>query len=137
MVNNSFDVIGICTSNFKDIGRGKYHSYLLRVEVEIFNSDKGNSFELEVQVYGTNKSVDVARDMLGEQVAITGYLDSYMTENGSLITKLVAQRIYILGEQKPKVVDAELLPDEPDEPDEQEEQPSKNADNLPDDDLPF
>ena len=109
MINNEFLLIGICTTNFQNIGNGKWKSYILRLEIEKFGSSKGNSFEIEVQVYGNNKAVDTKRELLGTQVAVNGYIDNYITNEGHVITKLVAQRIYPLGEQIAIARDAETV----------------------------
>lgn len=102
MINNEFIVIGICTSNYQFIGNGRYKSYILRIEIEKFASKQGNTFELEVQIYSNNNAVDTSMEMIGRQVAVNGYLDSYETNEGKIINKLVAQRVYPLGEQKAK-----------------------------------
>lgn len=103
MINNEFIVIGICTSNYQYIGNGKWKSYMLRIEVEKFSSKQGNSFEIEVQIYANNTAVDTSMEMIGRQVAVNGYLDSYETNEGKIFNKLVAQRVYPLGEQKAKI----------------------------------
>ena len=103
MINNEFLLIGICTTNYQYIGNGKWKSYLLKLEVEKFASKKGNAFEVEVQVYGNNTAVDTKMAMIGKQVAINGYIDSFMTNEGHVMVKLVAQRIYPLGEQQIKI----------------------------------
>lgn len=100
MINNEFNLIGICTSSYQDIGNGKWKSYIFRMEVEKFGSKKGNCFEIELQVYGNNEAVDTKRDIFGKQLAVNGYIDNYTTNDGHIITKLVVQRVYPLGEQK-------------------------------------
>lgn len=97
MVNNEFHIIGIATSNYVNIGNDRFVSHLLRVEVEKFKT-KGvaKSFELEIQVYGTNSAVDTSAEIIGHQVAINGYVDSYRTKDDTLIIKLVGQNVYVL-----------------------------------------
>lgn len=138
MVNNEFHIIGVATSNYQNIGNKDYKSYLLKVEVEKFGSKVGNSFEVEVQIYGTNKSVNVKEETLGRQVAVNGYVDSYLTKEGNRITKLVAQNVYVLGVAEVGDVVEEsdcAMPAR-----EQDIQPSPSdldGISIPDDDLPF
>lgn len=95
MVNNSFHLIGIATSNFQEVSSGHFKSYLLRVEVEKMGSKSGKNFELEIQVYGTNRAVDVSAYILGHQIAVSGYLDAFTNKDGGLTLKVVAQNIYV------------------------------------------
>ena len=132
MINNEFNLIGICTSNFQNISNNKWKSYVLKLEIEKFGSHSGNTFEIEVQIYGANTAIKTDVEMLGHQVAVNGYIDNYVTNEGRIITKLIAQRIYILGKQKMKVSPKATLPDETPIP---EEQPDDQP--LPDDDLPW
>ena len=97
MINNEFHCIGIATSNYTDIGNNRYKSYLLRVEIEKFGSKNGKNFEIEVQIYGTNEKVDTRVEVLGQQIAVNGYIDTYQTKEGPIIVKLVAQNVYVLG----------------------------------------
>lgn len=97
MINNEFHCIGIATSNYTDIGNNRYKSYLLRVEIEKFGSKNGKNFEIEVQIYGTNEKVDTRVEVLGQQIAVNGYIDTYQTKEGTIIVKLVAQNVYVLG----------------------------------------
>ena len=109
MINNEFHVIGIATSNYQDIGNSRFSSFLLRIEVEKFNSKFGGKpFELEVQVYGTNKAVKTDVDVLGKLVAVNGYLDTYETEKGTLVIKCVAQNVYVLENNARKIKTAEI-----------------------------
>lgn len=127
MVNNEFHLIGIATSNFNDIGNGKYKSYMLRLEIEKFGSKQGNSFEIEVQIYATNKAVDTNVEILGKSVAVNGYVDSFTTREGSVITKLVAQNVFVID--KKDTQDACVAGDH---------QEAKTEENVVDeDDLPF
>ena len=103
MINNEFLLIGICTTTYQYNGNGKWKSYLLKLEVEKFASKKGNAFEVEVQIYGNNTAVDTKMPMIGKQVAVNGYIDTYQTNEGHVMSKLVAQRIYPLGEQQIKI----------------------------------
>ena len=109
MINNEFHIIGVATSNYQDIGNQRFSSYLLRVEVEKFNSKFGGKpFELEVQVYGTNKAVKTDEYVLGKLVAVNGYLDTYETEKGTLVVKCVAQNVYVLEQHERVVKNAEI-----------------------------
>ena len=134
MINNEFLLIGICTTNFQYIGNGKWKSYLLKLEVEKFASKKGNAFEVEVQVYGNNNAVDTKLEMLGKQVAVNGYIDSFQTNEGHVMVKLVAQRIYPLGEQQIKI--SNDVDTGTGEELDQEQLPDGNVE-LSEDDLPF
>ena len=131
MVNNEFNLIGICTSNYQYIGNGKWKSYLLRIEIEKFSSKQGNSFEIEVQIYANNKVVDTSMEMLGRQVAINGYVDSYETNEGKIVVKLIAQRVYPLGDQKATF--SEEVETNPDV----ETSEFPRAEDFDDDDMPF
>ena len=131
MVNNEFHLIGTAISNFNDIGNGKFKSYLLRLEIEKFGSKSGNTFTIEVQIYGTNKAIDTRTEILGKQVAVNGYIDAFITKEGSLITKLVAQNIYVVG----KVVNARDMSVVAGD-DHGEAQP-QTEESYSDDDLPF
>lgn len=137
MVNNEFHVIGVATSNYQDISNGTYISHLLKVEVEKFGSKAGKSFELEIQIYGTNKSINTKQEVLGKQVAINGYLDSYLTKEGSRITKMVAQNVFVFGKHSDK--GAEVVAKSEDHGfDNTGEAPQPfDAADIPDDDLPF
>ena len=106
MVNNEFHLIGIATTNFQEVGNGKFKSYLLRVEVEKMGSKKGQNFELEVQVYGTNSAVNKTQSVVGCQVAINGYIDSYVNKDNQMVSKIVAQNVMVL-DAKPKFAEPE------------------------------
>ena len=103
MINNEFHIIGVATSNFTNIGNGKYVSYILKVEVEKLTSKYGANFTLEVVVYESNNKVDVGISYLGKQVAVNGYLDSFQNKDGQIIPKIIAQNILILDNQTSKV----------------------------------
>ena len=147
MINNEFHLIGIATSNYQNIGNKRFKSCLLRVEVEKFGSKSGQSFELEVQIYGTNDAIDTDADILGEQIAINGYVDFYTTKEGATIVKLVAQRIYVLGHQKRKINPTPKSVEPVDTPTEEEEEETfdeivdklneSSGDTKFSDDLPF
>lgn len=97
MINNEFNVIGIATSEYE---RDNWDNCTLKVEVEKMGSKEGNVFEVEVKVYGNNRMVDTQRLIMGEQVAVNGYIDYFVSKKGVPILRLVAQRVYVLGEQK-------------------------------------
>lgn len=144
MVNNEFHIIGIATSNYKNIGNDRFTSYILRVEVEKMGSKFGKNFELEIQVYGTNKAIDTDIDVLGKQVAICGYLDSYTTKDGSIVNKVIAQNVYVLEKSssvnKPVVSESsnvDIVDNRGNDVFEQVEDISNNTTEVEDDDLPF
>jgi hypothetical protein len=99
MINNEFNIIGIATSEYE---KDNWDNYILRVEVEKMGSKEGNVFECEVKIYGNNRMVDTARKIQGEQVAVNGYVDFFTSKKGVSVLRLVAQRVYVLGEQKRK-----------------------------------
>lgn len=142
MVNNDFHVFGIAVSNYQELHSGNYVSYTITVEVEKMNSKNGKNFELEFVVYGTNKAVDTQFDVMGHQVAVNGYLDSFTTKEGIRITKLVAQNVFILDKGKPVQISKNAVSNDPKEEvicydaptSEQDEQENIQ---MPDDDLPF
>jgi hypothetical protein len=148
MVNNEFHLIGIATSNFQQVGTGNFKSYLLRLELEKVGSKKGQTFELEVQVYGTNRSIDVNKYVLGFQVAINGYIDSFVNKDNILVTKVVAQNLMVL-DKKTSFAEQEQSQEPTQEVDtsvwdelvkssvEPEERNNSPVADLPDDDLPF
>ena len=137
MVNNEFHVIGVATSNYQDISNGTYISHLLKVEVEKFGSKAGKSFELEIQIYGTNKSINTKQEVLGKQVAINGYLDSYLTKEGSRITKMVAQNVFVFGKTSDKGAEVVAKSDDHGFDNKGEAPQPFDAAEIPDDDLPF
>lgn len=141
MINNEFHLIGTAISNYNDISNGKYVSHLLRLEIEKFGSKAGNSFEIEVQIYGTNKAVDTSIDILGEQVAVNGYVDSFATKEGTIITKLVAQNVYVLSKNKNNTVSHTVAstpaPARSSESTPQQTTEAEVIDAVVDDDLPF
>lgn len=117
MINNEFNVIGVAVSNFEDITNDKYKSHLLRIEVEKLGSTRGRSFELVVQVYGSNNAIDTKFNIIGHLIACNGYLDCYSTDKGSIVLKAVANKIYVLDDGKTilKAVAKELDCNEDDE----------------------
>lgn len=150
MVNNEFHIIGIATSNFQQVGNGKFKSYLLRVELEKVGAKQGQTFELEVQVYGTNRSINTDKYVLGCQVAINGYIDSFVNKDNILVIKVVAQNLMVLDKkpsfaeqeqsnEPPQEVDDSIWDDLAQNPAEPEEHFVDNSPfaDLPDDDLPF
>ena len=144
MVNNEFHIIGIATSNYQDISNGTFVSHLFKIEVEKFGSKAGKTFELEAQVYGTNKAVDTKKEILGRTIALNGYLDSYTTKEGSTIVKMVAQNVMVLDKPvaetkrvKATAVEPEVVPSVDDEDDDIQSEDSLDGISIPDDDLPF
>ncbi len=99
MVNNEFHIIGTALTNFESISNDNYSSYLLRVEVEKMGSKIGNNFELVVQIYAANRAVDTNANVLGNLVAVNGYLDTFTTEKGSLLIKAIAQNVIVLNKR--------------------------------------
>lgn len=101
MVNNEFHVIGTAVSNYESVTDIKgFSSYLLRIEIERLGSKKGSSFEMVVQIYSSNKVVDIQENVIGKIVAVNGYLDGYTTQNGSLLTKAVVQNVIVLNKKE-------------------------------------
>ena len=111
MINNEFNLIGIAVSEYE---AARYHNKTLRVEVEKMGSKEGNVFECECTVYGNNRMVDTSRSILGEQVAVNGYIDYFTSKAGNTIIRLVAQRVYVLGEQKARMKGVALADPVPD-----------------------
>lgn len=97
MINNEFNIIGIAVSEYE---KDNWNNSTLKVEVEKMGSKEGNVFVVEVKVYGNNRMVDTDRLIAGEQVAVNGYIDFFNSKKGVPIVRLVAQRVYVLGEQK-------------------------------------
>ena len=126
MINNEFHLIGTCISNYEILGSKSFKTYTFKIEVEKYN---GGVFELEALVYSTNKVIDVDEPIIGKQVAINGFIDSFKEKTGALKTKLVCQNMLFLTKKsnfnpEPKVV----------EPSAEEAESVVSAD---DDDLPF
>ncbi len=150
MVNNEFHIIGIATSNYEDISNGTFVSHLLKVEVEKFGSKTGKSFELEVQVYGTNRAVNTKIEVLGRMLAINGYLDSYRSKDGNAKLKIVAQNVMLIDKSQTETkrvtgqagtATVPQIVEEFDEPSQPKYEPygedSSDGISLPEDDLPF
>jgi len=107
MINNEFHVIGVCTSNPTNIGNKKFICYSMRIEVEKY---KGGVFTLEAIIYSTNHAIDVNQEYIGKQVALNGFVDSFIQDSGEVRLKLVAQNILILNKNpkyQPKIKSAE------------------------------
>lgn len=136
MINNEFNIIGIAVSEYE---RDNWDNCVLRVEIEKMGSKEGNVFEAEVKIYGNNRMVDTSRPIKGEQVAVNGYIDYFTSRKGQNILRLVAQRVYVLGEQKARLLSASDTPVDYDPPEPSRIQPSPSVGEFPqsDDDLPF
>ncbi len=133
MINNEFNIIGIAVSEYE---RDNWDNCTLKVEVEKMGSKEGNVFEVEVKVYGNNRMVDTGRLIAGEQVAVNGYIDFFTSKKGAQILRLVAQRVYVLGEQKRRQLgQSARTPAEYDAPEPAEV--AQSAAPAEDDDLPF
>ena len=100
MVNNNFMLIGTAVSEFRNIGNGKYVSYVFDLEIEKLGSKLGKNFIVELQVYATNNAVDTKESILGKTLVVNGYLDSFSTDAGAIINKLIVQRIYCFDNKK-------------------------------------
>lgn len=97
MINNEFHLIGVAISNFEFIGNDSFKVHSFRIEIEKFGAKAGSTFEIEVIVYGTNRAIDVNQDILGRQVVVNGYLDTYITkEEKRLIPKIIAQNLLVI-----------------------------------------
>lgn len=134
MINNEFNIIGIATSEYE---RDNWDNCTLKVEVEKMGSKEGNVFEVEVKIYGNNRMVDTQRLIAGEQVAVNGYIDYFLSKKGVPIVRLVAQRVYVLGEQKRRQLgqSAQAAPMDYDAPEPADV--SMSAPPTDGDDLPF
>lgn len=136
MINNEFNLIGIAIGNYIT---DAYGNSTLKIEVEKMGSREGNVFECEVKIYGNNRMVDTSRPIIGEQVAVNGYVDFFTTKMGNRVLRLIAQRVYVLGEQRRKLekarADMRNMPD-PSSVERQEEASAPLSD-LGDADLPF
>lgn len=126
MINNEFHLIGTCVSNYEVLGTKKFKTYTFRVEVEKYN---GGVFEIEAVVYSSNHVINVDEPLIGKQIAINGFIDSFKDKTGAIRMKLVCQNILVLNKKQsfnsqPKV----------EEPKEIEAEQNVVID---DDDLPF
>lgn len=133
MVNNEFHLIGTAVSNFVDISNGgAFAKYRLSVEVEVLGSKIGRANRVDIEVYGTNRAISITQKVLGKQVAVNGYIDTFTsTKNDMVYTKLVAQNLMCFD--TPVVVEAISSKNtEPPLPYDKQQ-----ADNFNDDDLPF
>lgn len=132
MVNNQFNLIGMAVTDYVLGGTQNFPVHMVKVEVDKTGNSKGKVFTLEVVVYSTNKAIDVTQPIMGKMVAITGYIDSYVSRSGIQILKMVGQSVLVFdrGEvvREPKAMatteDIKKV----------EEDPNVERDN---DDLPF
>ena len=120
MINNEYHLIGICVTDFELVSSKKYGFYSMKVEIEKYN---GNTFQLEVVVYSSNKVVNPSKSMIGKQVAINGYIDALKLDDGSLKLKLVVQNIMELTRSNNMSVESPVA--------------ESKAAIVEDDDLPF
>ncbi len=145
MVNNFVNVIGIAVTDFVDISNKRWQSHTFDIEVEKNGSKSGAVFTLPIQVYGSNTHIDTSKSILGRQVVVQGYLDSFQTKEGGHVVKLIAQSMYVLGKgeaderlEELEQVNSDDVPEDT-EIEEDEDMLGDNLDSidLPDDDLPF
>lgn len=131
MVNNEFHLIGTAISNFAVASQsGNFVKYRFSLEIEILGSNVGKVNRVDIEVYSTNRAIKIDQQILGKQVAVNGYIDSFVNRNGATFVKLIAQNLMVFD--TPVVVEAVSNPNtEPPLPTEPEEEP------LNDDDLPF
>ena len=146
MVNNFVNVIGIAVTDFVDISNKRWQSHTFDIEVEKNGSKSGAVFTLPIQVYGSNTHIDTSKSILGRQVVVQGYLDSFQTKEGGHVVKLIAQSMYVLGKgeaderlEELEQVNSDDVPEETEIEEEDEDMLGDNLDSidLPDDDLPF
>jgi len=146
MVNNFVNVIGIAVTDFVDISNKRWQSHTFDIEVEKNGSKSGAVFTLPIQVYGSNTHIDTSKSILGRQVVVQGYLDSFQTKEGGHVVKLIAQSMYVLGKgeaderlEELEQVNSDNVPEDTEIEEEDEDMLGDNLDSidLPDDDLPF
>lgn len=146
MVNNFVNVIGIAVTDFVDISNKRWQSHTFDIEVEKNGSKSGAVFTLPIQVYGSNTHIDTSKSILGRQVVVQGYLDSFQTKEGGHVVKLIAQSMYVLGKgeadkrlEELEQVNSDDVPEDTEIEEEDEDMLGDNLDSidLPDDDLPF
>lgn len=146
MVNNFVNVIGIAVTDFVDISNKRWQSHTFDIEVEKNGSKSGAVFTLPIQVYGSNTHIDTSKSILGRQVVVQGYLDSFQTKEGGHVVKLIAQSMYVLGKgeaderlEELEQVNSDDIPEDTEIEEEDEDMLGDNLDSidLPDDDLPF
>ncbi len=146
MVNNFVNVIGIAVTDFVDISNKRWQSHTFDIEVEKNGSKSGAVFTLPIQVYGSNTHIDTSKSILGRQVVVQGYLDSFQTKEGGHVVKLIAQSMYVLGKgeaderlEELEQVNSGDVPEDTEIEEENEDMLGDNLDSidLPDDDLPF
>ena len=65
MINNEFHLIGVATSNYLDTSNGgNFHKYLFSVEVEVLGSKVGKTNRVDIEVYGTNRAVEISKNIM-------------------------------------------------------------------------
>jgi len=138
MVNNEFHVIGVATSNYQDISNptSNFKKHRFSIEIEKRGSKQGNTMLLNIEVYDTNRAINTNEDIMGRKIAVSGYIDSYMTKNGDEpVMKVVAQSVLLLDDKVQKQFDT--APTGEKQPKEEIEQVVESIADIPDDDLPF
>ena len=140
MVNNFVNIIGIAVTDFQDIGNKRWSSFTFDLEVEKTGKNAGSVFTLPIQVYGSNTHIDTSKPILGKQIVVQGYLDSFTTKEGNHVVKMIAQSMYILSSteaeerlEETEQVNSDDIPEDTDLEDEDE----SNDIDVTDDDLPF
>ena len=137
MVNNNFEIIGVATSNYQDVSSptSNFTKYKFEIEIEKTGSKQGNTMKLAVEVYGTNRAVDIHEAIIGRRMAVNGYIDSYFKNKSDEATiKLVAQAVMLLDDKKNIAVNVAPVKEEAKE--EEIEEVVESVD-VPDDELPF
>ena len=95
---------------------------------------KVNTLPAFFPVFSTSKPI------LGRQIVVQGYLDSFTTKEGNHVVKMIAQSMYVLSSneaeerlEESEQVNSDEVPEDTSIGDEDEE----NNIDIPDDDLPF
>lgn len=97
MVNNFAQVIGTVVKDFEFIGNGQWSSWIFHVQVEKLASRKGASFTVPIQVYDGNNKINCEESILGKQVCVQCFIDSFVSGKNALVIKLVAASMYIFS----------------------------------------
>ena len=95
----------------------------MRVEVD---KTSGSVFTLDVLIYNTNKYVDLKKEYIGKQVAVNGFVDSFVEKDGKTTLKLVAQNVMIIGGKTTKFAENAKA-----------QEGDVSSQDVVDDDLPF
>jgi len=97
MITNDFHIIGYAVSDITRYEENGYTKNKLTIELEKTN---GTPYELDVLVNTNNSSIDMNANYLGHIVVANGFVDGFKCKNGTVLTKLIAQNIYILDKNK-------------------------------------